>query len=301
MSRYGRDGWPAYVSVGERKKKAAKHVQALQKKGKTCHPVIVEGRKIAKTFWGEAWCKNLETYSDYENRLPRGRTYVRNGSVIDLEVTQGLVKAQVMGSFLYHVTIQIEAISKKQWEGLIAACAGKIDSLIELLQGKFSKAVMEIITQKESGLFPQPREIDMHCSCPDSAGMCKHVAAVLYGVGAILDTKPEWLFLLRHVSHLDLMTSAHSARALTEHKANENELKEDELSTLFGIEINTKPSGEAKQKAKRGKQDRPTHQRDRAQVFMGKQKSKAVAKDPLKPQLRQLKRITQRNTSNHSE
>jgi uncharacterized Zn finger protein len=234
-------GWGKYVSVAERKLKAAKHIAAQQKKGKICKPVVIEGRTIARTFWGKAWCDNLEAYSDYSNRLPRGRTYVRNGSVIDLQVSKGAVHAQVMGSSLYTVTITINPLPQQQWQALIKACSGKIDSLVELLQGKFSKGVMEIITSKGEGLFPKPQEIHKKCSCPDGASMCKHVAAVLYGIGAALDHQPEWLFSLRHVDHLDLIASAATSELL-QPAASADSLDDGDLAALFGIEIADSPT-----------------------------------------------------------
>jgi uncharacterized Zn finger protein len=263
MGRYDDDGygWPRYVPVAERKRKAAKHIAALKKKGKTCQPVVIEGRTIAKTFWGKSWCENLEVYSDFESRLPKGRTYVRNGSVIDLQITQGQVKAQVMGSELYQITIEIKPMPEAKWKELVKMCAGRIDSLVELLQGQFSKAVMEIMIQKENGLFPKPQEINMRCSCPDYAGMCKHIAAVLYGVGATLDTKPDWLFVLRHVNHMDLITSAHSSETLMQNQTHENTLDENELSTLFGIEMDpdsTIKAKEASQKSKKSRSKKPS-------------------------------------------
>jgi len=169
----------------------------LKKKGHTVAPVVLQGRKIASTFWGKAWCDNLEGYGDYENRLPRGRTYVRNGSVVDLQIAEGEVSARVSGSDLYKVKVDIVPVPKARWKSICKDCAGGIDSLVELLQGRFSKGVMERICRQRSGLFPAPEEIRFSCSCPDWASMCKHVAAVLYGVGARLDNKPELLFRLR--------------------------------------------------------------------------------------------------------
>ena len=96
-------GYPPYVPVAKRRQQAEKKVQALKKKGHDINPIVVEGRMIAKTFWGKAWCKHLESFSDYENRLPRGRTYVRNGSVIDLKLSAGQIKALVSGSSIYRV------------------------------------------------------------------------------------------------------------------------------------------------------------------------------------------------------
>jgi uncharacterized Zn finger protein len=233
--------WPPYVTVEERKKKAAKKVASLKKNGKTLYPVIINSRTIARTFWGKSWCKHLESYSDYENRLPRGRSYVRNSSVIDLQIKKGLIDALVCGSSMYDVTVEIQELHASKWQNLIKECSGKIDSLIELLQGKFSKSIMEIITNKDNGLFPNPNEIKLKCSCPDRAYMCKHIAAVLYGIGARLDDEPEKLFLLRHVDHLDLFDEAQSSgKIMSVVGKGDTEMDDESLSSLFGIEIDKK-------------------------------------------------------------
>jgi uncharacterized Zn finger protein len=234
--------WKPYVSVAQRKAKAARHAAQLAKAGKNLVPVTLLGRKIAGTFWGKAWCDNLEAYSDYANRLPRGRTYVRNGSVIDLQVASGEVTAMVYGSELYKIRIQIKPLAKARWTGLLSECAGKIDSLIELLQGRLSASVMEIVTRHENGLFPTPKEISLSCSCPDWAGMCKHVAASLYGVGARLDQKPELLFLLRGVDPVELIGSASAAEAVRQTAPVDGAARMDEadLADVFGIEIESK-------------------------------------------------------------
>src|ERR1039458_4488689 len=191
--------WRPYVSVAERRRKAAREMAKLAKKGHPVSPVVIDGRAIAKTFWGKSWCENLERYSDYCNRLPRGRTYVRNGSVVDLQIAPSEIKARVSGSEIYEVVVNVSAVPKARWNSICADCAGAIDSLVELLQGRFSKGVMERICQQKTGLFPAPAEIHFTCSCPDWASMCKHVAAVLYGIGARLDERPGLLFKLRKV------------------------------------------------------------------------------------------------------
>lgn len=236
MSWY--DGFAPYVPVAERKRQAAKEIEKLKKKGQVCQPIVLEGRTIANTFWGKAWCKHLESYSDFENRLPRGRTYVRNGSVIDLKVGIGEITALVSGSSIYKVKITIAKVVADKWNKIVNECSGKIDSLIELLQGKFSKAVMQIMTDPEKGLFPHPKEIKLSCSCPDWAAMCKHVAAVLYGVGARLDNKPEELFVLRQADHGELITKAGST-SITKSSADQSDqiFGNDELSSLFGIDL----------------------------------------------------------------
>ena len=240
MSRYDDYGWRPYVSVAERRRQAEREMQKLKKKGHPVSPVVIEGRAIAKTFWGKAWCDNLERYSDFENRLPRGRTYVRNGSVVDLEIAPGEVSALVSGSEIYRVAVKVSAVPKARWNSICTDCAGAIDSLVELLQGRFSKGVMERICQQKTGLFPAPAEIQFSCSCPDWASMCKHVAAVLYGIGARLDEQPELLFKLRKVDEKDLIAKAGKGVPLSKKgPADDKVLAADGLSELFGLELGT--------------------------------------------------------------
>lgn len=217
-----------------------------KKTGKTASPVILNARKIAATFWGGAWCDNLEAYSDFANRLPRGRTYVRNGSVVDLQIGPGTVTARVSGSELYRVKIQIKPLASKVWKSIQGECAGKIDSLLELLQGKLSSAVMQVVTRQAGGLFPAPGDIELDCSCPDWADLCKHVAAALYGVGARLDSNPELLFVLRGVDPADLISKASAAEAVRQtvgSAAAAPVMSEAEMADVFGIELANDPGG----------------------------------------------------------
>ena len=230
--------WKPYVPVAARRRQAAREAAKLLKKGRRLSPVIVDGRKIAKTFWGESWCDNLERYSDYANRLPRGRTYVRNGSVVDLQIAPGTVTALVSGSTMYDVKVDVASVPKARWHAISADCAGAIDSLVELLQGRFSKGVMARLCQEKTGLFPSPQEITFTCSCPDWASMCKHVAAVLYGIGSRLDEQPDLLFALRKVNQQDLIAKA--STGLSQKRkgpAGKKVLESDDLSGMFGIEI----------------------------------------------------------------
>src|ERR1035438_6502508 len=230
-------GWRPYVSVAKRRQKAAKEMAKLKKKGHPVSPVVVEGRTIVKTFWGKAWCENLEQYSDYSNRLPRGRTYVRNGSVVDLQITPGAIRAYVSGSELYEVVLQVAPVTKARWKSICNDCAGAIDSLVELLQGTLSKGVMERICRQNQGLFPSPAEIQLSCSCPDWAGMCKHIAAVLYGIGARFDHQPELLFRLRAVDEMELIANAGRATSLAKHGPAAGKILGGDDLSIFGLDM----------------------------------------------------------------
>ncbi len=238
---YFGERWKPYVSVAQRRAKSTRHVAKLAKQGRTVLPVEIAGRKIAATFWGTAWCDNLESYSDFENRLPRGRTYVRNGSVLDLQIKRGCVTSLVSGSEIYEIKIEIAPLNKACWKNIKRDCARSIDSLIDLLQGRFSRGAMERLTRQEGGLFPKPKEISVRCSCPDWAVLCKHAAAALYGVGARLDSAPEMLFLLRGVDHLELISQAVDGANLDAAFApgDAGALAGEDLGALFGIDLET--------------------------------------------------------------
>jgi len=238
MARGYGGGWAPYVPVAQRRKMAEREVEKLRKKGHPVAPVTIEGRTIARTFWGKAWCDNLESYGDYETRLPRGRTYVRNGAVVDLQISPLEIKAMVSGSLIYKVTVTIKGLAPTLWNSICKECAGGIDSLVELLQGRFSKGVMERICRQDRGLFPRPSEIRFSCSCPDGARMCKHVAAVLYGVGARLDESPELLFRLRAVDENDLVAGLDAATPFSNQPPDAGQILEtDDLSALFGLDM----------------------------------------------------------------
>jgi len=234
---YGYD-WKPYVSVAQRRRNAARKLESLRKKGMDVQPVAIDGRGIAKTFWGAAWCDHLESFSDYSNRLPRGRTYVRNGSVCHLGIAKGAIEARVSGSELYTVQIQIKELAAPKWLAIKQRCAGQIGSLLELLQGKLSDQVMQIVTDRKEGLFPLPKEISFHCDCPDWAGMCKHIAAVMYGIGARLDMSPELLFTLRGVNHEELIAvDAQTAVSAATTSGKSKQLAASDLSDVFGIDL----------------------------------------------------------------
>lgn len=254
-------------SVLEQRRRAAREGNRLAKRagkrGRVLSPVAVAGRKIASSFWGKAWCDNLESYRDYEYRLPRGRSYLRNGAVLDLNIEAGKIAATVSGTSLYEVEITIKPVAAAHWSRLKALCAGQVGSVIELLEGRLSDRVMQIITHREQGLFPGPREIEMTCSCPDWATMCKHVAAVMYGVGARLDAQPELLFTLRKLDHAELIAAA-TALEVTRRGAGRKTLAEDDLGSVFGIELAEPPGVPAAHVEKRSARGRGTPAKKRA-------------------------------------
>ncbi len=247
MAWYGYRGadFRPYVSVATKRAQAARALAKLTKKnGRKPEPIIVTNRRrqITTTFWGQAWCDNLGRYADFANRLPRGRTYVRNGSVVDLAVEKGKVEARVAGSELYKVTIRMAPMAQARWRRVVARCTGKIGSLVSLLQGELSADVMAVLADAKEGLFPAPREMTLECSCPDWAGMCKHVAAVLYGVGVRLDESPALFFTLRQVDETELLSSATSGAVSRTHRGTGKRIASDKLADVFGIEIEDEPA-----------------------------------------------------------
>jgi uncharacterized Zn finger protein len=230
--------WKPYIPAAARRQAAERTVAKMVRKGHALSPVTASRGAIAKSFWGKAWCQNLERYSDYSNRLPRGRTYLRNGSVIDLTIGPGEVTAQVMGSSLYRITVSISEVAGAHWQSIARDCARSIDTLVELLQGQLSNSVMERITRPGTGLFPSPTEISFSCSCPDSAAMCKHVAATLYGIGARLDSAPELLFGLRKVDAKELIARAGEGGTPVQKLPGAGRiLDSSKLADVFGIDF----------------------------------------------------------------
>lgn len=252
-------GYPKYVTVAEKKARAAKKLAQLRKKRPAITPVVIEGSALARTWWGKSWNRNLERYADYRNRIGRGKSYVRHGAVLDLKIEGGRVTALVQGTRAkpYEVVIRIAPVKKANWNHIRKQCQGELRSLPDLLAGKFPKALGEIFLAEGKGLFPTPKEISFDCSCPDWASMCKHVAATLYGVGARLDVDPLLFFTLRQADTEELV-----ARAVQEKtgdllaradKKSSKVLDEADLAGLFGIDMDVKPDFNAATKPRTSK------------------------------------------------
>ena len=249
--------YPKYVSAAKRRAKAEALAKKIEKKGQKLHPVKIEGRTIARSTWGKAWCTHLETFHEVFNRLERGRTYARNGSIIDLVITPGFVAAIVAGSSIYKVYMSLKPLDEEKWQQIVKKCSGEIGSMLELLSGKFSAEVMSHISNPKAGLFPAHNEISIECSCPDWTTVCKHVAAVLYAIGARLDEQPELLFTLRQVDPKDLISAAANGDdflntdKITDEKQLLTDQNDSDLSELFGIELSdTKSKPKQKSAAK---------------------------------------------------
>ncbi len=234
-------GFPKYVSAAEKKEKANSSISKLKKKNPDIEPIIIEGRTLAKSWWGKAWDLNLESYADYENRIARGKSYVRNNMVLDLKITKGKVMAKVQGSRSkpYNVEILIDALSSEKWQHVATLCNHSIDSLEQLIEGKFPKELEVLFKEKKYGIFPSPKEIHFDCSCPDWASMCKHVAAVLYGIGARLDSNPMLFFELRDIDSQELVRKSveQKLESMLKNagKKSKREIAEKDISDIFGL------------------------------------------------------------------
>lgn len=285
--------FPRYVSVAEKRAKAEKKLKQLRKKNPDIRPVVIEGTALARTWWGKSWNINLERYADYSNRIGRGRSYVRHGTVLDLKIESGKVTSLVQGgaSKPYSVVIKIKGLSKDIWAKIKGECEGKLDSLPELLAGKFPKALRDIFTEQGKGLFPSPKEIDFDCSCPDWANMCKHVAATLYGVGARLDEDPGLFFKLRKVKVSDLITQAvedKTKKLLKKAKKKSSRVIDDsDLASVFGIDM----EDPAAIPEKAGRKARKTPDRKKPSKHVAK-KAKTKSADKVQRRKRKTKAVT---------
>lgn len=229
-------------TIQELQRKIQSSNNKANKKGKQLHPIHIEGRQIAKSWWGQAWCNVIENYADYGSRLERGKRYVRSGTVIDLNITKGRVRALVQGrrATPYKVDIHISPLKEEEMETLIEKCGHKVSNLETLINGDFPKDLQELFTSS-SGLFPAPKEISFACSCPDWAIMCKHVAAVMYGIGAKFDENPFLFFELRGIDvHrlIDVAIESHVDHMLEHaHDQSERIIKDENIKDIFGIDI----------------------------------------------------------------
>ncbi|MBI4816150.1 MAG: type IV toxin-antitoxin system AbiEi family antitoxin domain-containing protein [Deltaproteobacteria bacterium] len=240
-SRGSYSSWSGYDSpfyspptTGEIEARAHRDARSM---GGALSPVRVQGRLIARSFWGRAWCDHLESHADFSNRLPRGRKYVRNGAVIDLRISMGRVIAKVSGTRLYQIDITIDRLAKAQSDAIERAISSSVGTLVELLEGKLSEETLRLLSDRDRGVFPRPREFHFSCSCPDSASMCKHVAATLYGVGARLDAEPLLLFKLRGIDPDALIARPGERLAQTASATSQRILEDDDLSAMFGIDL----------------------------------------------------------------
>lgn len=225
--------YSSYVSMGEIQEKADRQILKLRKKNPNLSPVILEGRSLATSWWGNAWNYNMESYADFSNRLGRGKGYVKNHAVLDLQISKGHVEALVQGTRAkpYAVSIAISAIDDAHWHSIVDFCNHKIDSLESLIDGKFPRELESLFKDPKYGLFPKPREIHFDCTCPDYASMCKHVAAVFYGIGARLDVDPLLFFVLRGIDYESLIKKTIESKV-------ENMLKNVDKKSERAIDLN---------------------------------------------------------------
>ncbi|MEG2451981.1 MAG: SWIM zinc finger family protein [Clostridium sp.] len=234
-------GFAPYVSVAEKRQKADRQIEKLKKKNKDLEPVLIEGNKIALTWWGQSWNRNLESYADYSNRISRGKSYVKNHAVLNLKMDHNHVTALVQGSGSkpYTVTVTVDELEEKRWKKIIELCNKQIDSVEKLAEGTFPKELAVLFMEHKYGLFPSPAEIHFSCSCPDYAYMCKHVAAVLYGIGARLDKNPLLFFELRNVDYQELIKKSveNKLESMLKNagKKSKRAIPADQAHDIFGI------------------------------------------------------------------
>lgn len=241
MSRYWNEVYYSQPTVAELRKRINESRKSAKEKGKSYEPVTPPpGRNIVSSWWGKAWCENLQQYADYSTRLGRGLRYVRNGTVLDLKIKKGKVEARVQGtrSTPYKVEIKISPLSEEICQSIIERCGNRLENMESLINGEFPEDLKDLFTGKD-GLFPTPSEISFNCSCPDWALMCKHVAAVMYGIGIRLDENPFYFFELRGIDvdrFINVALESKVEKMLDNaRKRSERIIKNANIKELFGV------------------------------------------------------------------
>ena len=226
-----------YTTVASLKARAARATKTL----KDAEPVIPHPhtRKMCLTWWGQEWCNNLESYADYRSRLERGRRYVRSNTVVDLKIFANQVKAKVQGTDLYEVTVDFAKPKPADIEKIKKLTGNRIANVEMLLKGNFPDELKELFTQNKPGLFPTPEEIKFDCDCLDWADMCKHVAAVMYGIGIRIDADPLQFFKLRGIDIDEFLTQVVDDKVANMLKnidvKSDRIMKDANVATIFGI------------------------------------------------------------------
>ncbi len=277
--------WWSYTDAEESKRDLQRELARRRARGESFVQVEApKGRqKLSTKFWGQAWQHHLESYADYATRLPRGRSYLRQGNVYNLAIDKGAITAEVAGQRLYDVSIQISPLEESRWAEIQHQCAGQIGSLLDLLGGKVGDGVLKVITDRDTGLFPGPKEIKIVCDCPDWADLCKHAAAVLYGIGLKFDAEPELFFKLRGVDYQELISQAADAVATVPTAGDATVIADDDIASMFGIEIGDALSPEAEaalnsattKPAKKTAKPKPVAKKATKKAAAAKKKTKA--------------------------
>ena len=242
MSKYWDTGTVySQPTVAELEARAKQSSEKAAKKKLIYEPIKpFTRRQICTSWWGKAWCENLERYADFESRLDRGKRYVKNGTVLDLKIKKGRVEAKVQGTRKtpYKVEIRISPLSEEKCGEIIEQCGRRIENMESLIKGEFPLDLKELFLAKD-GLFPKPKEISFNCSCPDWALMCKHVAAAMYGIGVRLDENPFYFFELRGIDAdkfigVALESKVESMLANAD-RDSERIIRDADLTGLFGV------------------------------------------------------------------
>ena len=230
--------WWSYEDAQERKEDVQRLMDRRRSRGEVFELLEVKAssKKLCSTFWGQAWCRHLEAFQVYEGRLQRGRSYLRQKTVYNLKIKPGVVEAIVAGATLYETRVHIRPLAEHRWADIAREGSGQVHSMLDLLAGRLGDGLMQLLVDVDRGLFPSPGEMRFDCSCPDHADLCKHVAAVLYGTGVLLDERPELLFTLRGVDQAELLSVASSVTAAGLSSVDEA-LSGSDLSRIFGIEL----------------------------------------------------------------
>ncbi len=179
-------------------------------------------KKFARTWWGGRWLEALEILGRFwPNRLPRGRSYARRGAVKEISIAPASITAAVQGTRRkpYQVRIKIRPFSKEEKKALFQTLKTRTFLVSSLLRLEMPEELLSHLAAQGLKLIPNhPDEFETHCSCPDWANPCKHIAAVFYTLTQAIDSDPFNLFLFRGIPREEVLKNLELAQGSEEEK-----------------------------------------------------------------------------------
>jgi uncharacterized Zn finger protein len=163
---------------------------------------MTRNRRIHETdkWMQNRWDEALQSCFGQNVRISRGKSYMRQGAVRNLRVSENTVYAEVQGNQKtpYRVSFQLKCWPPSQRHRVLQEIQRNPSLFRALLNHQFPYELASEFQASNVSLFPaSASDIYGDCTCPDWGDPCKHMAAVYYAFGARLVEHPLYLLALR--------------------------------------------------------------------------------------------------------